>query len=918
MKVADSYSSLVRGVSQQNPQDRLPGQHTEQVNMMPDPVAGLARRHGSKWLAEKVLGSADTYTQLVTDSNSWRTFTYTDAGNEYALIYRTKSAVSGPLILAYNLTSGAWLNPTIAPADTDVTARIMAGIPAITAVGKYALMSSAAFPVACVSTDLWINVSNRQKAVFWLRGGAYSRKFKVTAKRNSTGALVNFEYTTPVSAYQGILDTSNIPLYALDSAGGTQTDHEALWIKEDGTAVLTWGTWSPTGLVIKADTATMTNSFPAAPGHGQYSWSSGETVTFHSSAVGATNITATYTHSKTLNNPQYSAQVAQATSAYNSAVTAWIGTAATAIQPASIAESLRLAAVSAGLTATRVDSAVVLDDVSDITVTDSGDNSIIKGTGVTVATVADLTAYHIPGKIVKVQARSTDDAVYYKAVAKETSASGLSEVIWEETAGTEHNLNLGLILGRAEGSSFFLASSATHMTTLTGDTEAPSYMKNQTGDIDSVPVPSFVGRVITQLAVFQDRLLVGAAGVVRASRIADYFNFFRSSLLSVLADDAFEVSARGREDDELRYPVLYDRDLVIFARDRQYAISGRSPLASTGANLAVISSHKGAAVVPPVAAGAMVFYAKQGDVAFSVHQLQPGPVAESPESFLVSGQLDSYLAGSVIELTTIAKPAILLARSTARRNSLYVFNYIDSTDGRKQDAWHRWDYPAGVIVGTVDTTAGLVVFSVRASEGSVYAVADLQPLTAELSRYPYLDSWRPWANIAANTGSIRPATAGSIAVAYNADTQYRFIGDTLVNADELQAAFPTATGLVGGYTSDAYVTPTNPFVRDRNDKAITSGQLTITTVTPTIKDSSGLLYELTIDGTTTVDSFNGRLFGDPANLIGVEPVTTGQVSLPVLAETREFTFTLKSRQWFPFTLSSLEWVGQFFNRTQRV
>ncbi len=918
MKVANSYSSLVRGVSQQNPQDRLPGQHTEQVNMMPDPVAGLARRHGSKFLAEKVLGTADTYSAILADSNSWRVFTYTDAGNEYALIYRTKAAVSGPLILAYNLTTGTWLNTTIAPGDSDITARIMAGIPAITAVGKYALMSSAAFPVSCVSTDKWVEVSNRQKAVFWIRGGAYSRKFKVTAKHNITGAVTSFEYTTPVSAYQGILDTSNIPLYALDSTGGTQTDHEALWIKGDGTATLTWGTWSPSGLVIKADTVTMANSYPSAPGPGQYSWSSGEIVQFHVSAVGATNITATYTHSKTVNNPQYSAQVAQATSAYNSAVTAWIGTAATAIQPASIAESLRNAAAAAGLSAIRVDSAVVLDNVSDITVTDSGDNSLIKGTGVLVPVVADLTAYHVPGKIVKVQARSTDDAVYYKAVPKESTASGLTEVIWEETAGTEHNINLGLMLGRAEGSSFYLASSALHMNTLTGETEAPTYLKNQTGDIDSVPIPTFVNRVITMLAVFQDRLLVGAAGVIRASRIADYFNFFRSSLLSVLADDAFEVSARGREDDELRYPVLYDRDLVVFARDRQYAVSGRTPLASTGANLAVISSHKGAAVVPPVAAGAMVFYAKQGDVAFSAHQLQPGPVAESPESFLVSSQLDSYLGGNIIELATIAKPAILLARSTARRNSLYVFNYIDSTDGRKQDAWHRWDYPAGALVGAVDTTAGLVLFSVRSSSGTTYAVADLQPLTAELSRTPYLDSWRPWSVVAANTGSIRPATAGDIAVAYNADTQYRFIGDTLTNADELQAAFPAATGLVCGYLYDAYVTPTNPYVRDRNDKAITSGQLTVTTVTPTLKDSSGMRYELTIDGTTTVDTFNGRVFGDPANLIGIEPVTTGQVDCPVLAETREFTFTLKSRQWFPFTISSLEWVGQFFNRTQRV
>lgn len=919
MKVANSYSSLVRGVSQQNPQDRLPGQHTEQVNMIPDPVAGLARRHGSKLIAEQQIAVAAEYAGAVADSDSWRTFQYTDAGKDYAVIYRTASnpsAISD--IHVFNVTDGAWLPSSSHASDTTVGARIRSGVSAITAVGKYVLMATRDATASSVSTDKWAAVGNRSKAVLWVRGGAYSRRFKVSAKRLSTGVTVNFEYTTPVSAYQGTLDTSNIPLYALDPAGGTQTDHEALWIKEDGTATLTWGTWSPTALVIKADTVIMTNSFPAAPAAGQYSWSAGETVTFHSSAVGATNITATYTHSKTINNPQYSSQVAQATSSYNSAVTAWIGTAATAIQPANIAESLRLAAVAAGLTATRVDSAVTLDDVVDLTVTDSGDNSLIKGTGVQVAVVADLTAYHIPGKIVKVQARSSDDAVYYRAVAKDGTTTTLAEVVWEEAAGTEHAVDLKLILGRVEAGTFYFASTAAYMNLLTGGTDAPTYAKNATGDIDSVPLPVFVGKVITSLAVFQDRLIVGAAGVLRASKIGDYFNFFRSSLLTVLADDAFEVAARGQEDDEMRYPVIYDRDLVIFARDRQYAISGRSPLASTGANLAVISSHKGAAIVPPVAAGALVFYAKQSDTAFSAHQLQPGQVAESPESFLVSGQLDSYLGGSVIELTTVAKPAMLIARSTAKRNSLYVFNYIDATDGRKQDAWHRWDYPSCAIIGTLDTKDGLLVFSLRSNGTHTWRVADLQPLSARLSSAPYLDSWRPWTSVTGGLGIIKTTGPTGVSVAFNDETQYRFLGDSLARASTLLTTFPAATGLVAGFDSPAYVTPTNPFVRDRNDKAITSGQLTITTMTPTCVNSGGIVYDLTTDEVTTTEVFNGRILGNVSNIIGVEPVVTGQVSLPVMAETREFTLTLKSRQWFPFTLSSLEWVGQFFNRTQRV
>ncbi|WKV16998.1 tail protein [Nostoc phage NMeng1] len=44
MKVDGSLKSLLQGVSQQPPRDRLPGQCTEQINMTADPVQGLARR----------------------------------------------------------------------------------------------------------------------------------------------------------------------------------------------------------------------------------------------------------------------------------------------------------------------------------------------------------------------------------------------------------------------------------------------------------------------------------------------------------------------------------------------------------------------------------------------------------------------------------------------------------------------------------------------------------------------------------------------------------------------------------------------------------------------------------------------------------------------------------------------------------
>lgn len=46
-----AHKNLLMGVSQQQPQDRLPGQLTAQLNMVSDPVTGLRRRPGTEYIA---------------------------------------------------------------------------------------------------------------------------------------------------------------------------------------------------------------------------------------------------------------------------------------------------------------------------------------------------------------------------------------------------------------------------------------------------------------------------------------------------------------------------------------------------------------------------------------------------------------------------------------------------------------------------------------------------------------------------------------------------------------------------------------------------------------------------------------------------------------------------------------------------
>jgi Tfp pilus assembly major pilin PilA len=838
MKVANSYASLLGGVSQQATSSRFEGQHTEQVNMLSDPVEGLSRRHGSTLQAESLTAyPVAQFAAYTADTATWRTLDFSTGGKQYALLYRTRArpVTANPLppLLVYNRTDKVFMttvrNATDAVLDTFETG----GAAGAVQVGKYVFMAGNSLTVNGTATQKWNTPANLAKAVVWVRGGAYSRTFKVIV-RSASATLATVSYTTPAASYQGTLNTSDIPSTATD----------------------------------------------------------------------------------------YTKQVNDRVNAYNSAVTSWIGTSSAAVQPAAIAEQLRVLLVAAGVACTRQGSHVVFNtsaNVVSLEVDDGGDGSLIRGVADEIESIEKVSVIHYPGKVVKVRGKNSAEAYYLKAVPKSALAptTDYVEVTWVEGAGVENAINSGLIYGIASGTNFYVASSATLLSALIAG-DHPTFEPSAAGDDDSAPAPYFINRKITYLGMFQSRLLVGSGGVLCVSRSGDYFNFFRSTVLTTPADDPFEMLAQGSEDDTLRFSTMYDQNLVIFGNKRQYIIDGRSALTPTSANMPVMSNYEDVTDAPPVGAGGYIMYAKTTEGSTSIHQIQPGQTQNSPESYSASSQLNHYINGTLVEaLSSTGTPSHLLVRTDSERNSMYLFSYLDRVDGRKMDSWStiKFNSVLGVIVGASVVPGGFNVYYLRTRGTSVFLVADFVSLRTGMANTPYLDSQRSWTSVSSGIGTVVAASGAEFSVAYTTASEKRFGGVALQHASELTS---DPVGLVAGANQDAFFTPTNPFMRDGKGKAILSGSLTIGKLLFSVANSGGITWRVT-SGTTerSVGSFNGRILGDPGNIIGIEPIVTTQVPVTVGLETRDYAITVKARKWMPLMVTALEWSGQFFNRVQR-
>lgn len=866
-RVDGSYQSVVGGVSEQVPQDRRPGQHHEQINMVSDPVRGLARRHGSFHLAEAVLHAytPQNLSSVVADTARHRVFQFQVGGRNYDIIYRT-SRITGATfpedgVMCFDRDLNTFLTVQRG-SSTLVSSLLTTGVSAIANVGKYLFLAPDSDGSSVTTVDA-LAATSFSFAV-WVRGGAYSRTYRVTAL-TAGGNTLRAEYKTPSSSFPDLLSTADIPLF-LDPP---------------------------------------TNSVP---------------------------------------NPTYQKQVNDRVNDYNSKVTQWIGTAAAAITPEAIAIKLRDAIIAAGwagsgLDVRVVDSTVMLyagtafDKIVSITAEDGGDGSLLRAVGNEVASIDQVSTIHQVGKVVRVRPKRNDgtDVFYLKAYQKGPILDlNYAEVTWREAAGFESTPVDLYCYATVRSGVLYLAGSASELDTMMGVTGTPRPVANGVGDKTSSPYPKFIGRKITYMGMFQDRLVIGSGATLYFSRTGDYQNFWRQSVLTVDATDPIELFALGAEDDTIRVSTTYDRNLLLFGKRKQYVVSGRQPLTPANASIVVQSSHEDAVDSFPVNSGNYVFYNKYRNGVTSTHQVQIGTLVDTPESYEVSKQLDRYVVGQPHEILAVTSPNTVFLRTRAVRDAVYVYTYLDSSTGSERlfDSWSRWQWEPnmGSIIGLSKHDGDIILYTVRrgrpsSGSESIYIAADRFVLDTSPSKYPYLDNLRLEADLTAAGASVSDAMNGveDRSVAYGAGSVLFNLGLPQTRRAELEQAYPsTGINRYTGWNYPAYVTPTNPYILDSNGKAIVSGRLTLMGVNVSVADTGGLIGEVTTpNGTTRPTSFTGHIIGRKTNLVGRAPIVTTNVSVSIGREVRECSYTLSARDWLPLTITAIEWHGQFFNNTPR-
>ena len=218
-----SYKNLLFGVSQQAPQDRLPGQLDAQFNMTSDLVAGLRRRPGVG-----VVSGIGAYSE----NGKVKQYNTDMGGVSVSIVVDTGSGT----LRVVEEDSGVLIATLTNPYLTAASARV---IRLVTLNDAVWVCNVAQKPTVAASPDKALYPNPDRMGYFYIVTGQFSKEYRVTLTNRTTGVAVDVAYSTPSGGAAGdaALTAPEYIATQLATAGATAWAAYGLTISRTGAYV---------------------------------------------------------------------------------------------------------------------------------------------------------------------------------------------------------------------------------------------------------------------------------------------------------------------------------------------------------------------------------------------------------------------------------------------------------------------------------------------------------------------------------------------------------------------------------------------------------------------------------------------------------------------------------------------------------
>lgn len=474
------------------------------------------------------------------------------------------------------------------------------------------------------------------------------------------------------------------------------------------------------------------------------------------------------------------------------------------------------------------------------------------------------------------------------------------------------------------------------------------------------PPPSFIGKTLNELTLFQDRLWLSAGQQVVSSQSGDLFNYWQDDWTTTVDSDRIDITLGGSSVTAAEFMIPFDRTLLILADgSAQWELQSLAAFTPADTNLVETTNYSVSKQAAPRKIGNQLYFiSDQGRFSY-MWEYFPNFDRDANLGNNVTNHAEGYLPENVRRLSTSENNNLVFAWSSDQANALYVYFTYWQTTEKQQSSWARWVFDEDVVVrshSAIENTLYVVLqkgdelwmesipitvpdFSTDGSIiNGIHITTEVleEDITTEGDEPLALESSQP-TGIGYHAHMDKKVLVTGV---YSASTKLTTFTvpftdsamDTVVLADQwesrrgqvISSSTPTSTTLtvsgdfsefpaIIGKSYNMSVELSPPFVKDESN-IVTQGNLQLKTLDILFQDTSFFTVDITPRGRdTTTRKFVANRFGSA--IFGEQNIQEyGRYKIHVRGNAQDTTIVINNDSPFPSLFTNFEFVGGFTPR----
>ena len=227
------------------------------------------------------------------------------------------------------------------------------------------------------------------------------------------------------------------------------------------------------------------------------------------------------------------------------------------------------------------------------------------------------------------------------------------------------------------------------------------------GDQKTNPFPSFANYdsndspdgVFTVNDIFFHRNRLGFISDenVILSESGGYYNFFHTTVLSVLDTAVIDVAVSNNQVAILKSAIPFQESLILFSDLQQFKLTSDAFLTPTSVTVDVATNFETSTEAKPVPAGKTIFFPFQRGAFSGIREYFINISSETNDANEISAHVPEFVEGTVKKMAVSSNEEVLLILSETDRRQLKVYKYYYNDKEKMQSAWSTWKFDAEII-----------------------------------------------------------------------------------------------------------------------------------------------------------------------------------------------------------------------------